>query len=129
MGDDGFTRSFPSIELSGDHAMADRVPGYLLAFLFHAQGRKASGSSLNQRTERLLSCLQHRCRQGTITFCRQLQMKALGLSLIVGGIAWLFSGLIFLMPTADSARKRSIEESQEEIEYFLRQLRKERGEL
>ena len=56
-------------------------------------------------------------------------MKALGLSLIVGGMAWLFSGLIFLMPTADSARKRSFEESQEEIEYYLRQLRKERGEL
>jgi hypothetical protein len=55
-------------------------------------------------------------------------MKAFGLSLIVGGMAWLFSGLIFLVPTADSARKRSLEESQEEIEYYLRQLRKERGE-
>ncbi|SHH48227.1 hypothetical protein SAMN05443248_4945 [Bradyrhizobium erythrophlei] len=58
-------------------------------------------------------------------------MKALGLSMIVGGVAFLFSGLIFLMRTERkvSARKHSFEESQEEIEYYLRQMRKERGEL
>jgi hypothetical protein len=58
-------------------------------------------------------------------------MKALGLSMIVGGMAFLFSGLIFLLPTERklSARKHSLEESQEEIEYHLRQMRKERGEF
>ena len=55
-------------------------------------------------------------------------MKALGLSMIVGGVAFLFSGLIFLKRKV-SARKHSFEESQEEIEYYLRQMRKERGEL
>jgi hypothetical protein len=57
-------------------------------------------------------------------------MKALGLSMIIGGVAFLFSGLIFLLQTERklSARERSFEESQEEIEYHLRQMRKERGE-
>jgi hypothetical protein len=55
-------------------------------------------------------------------------MKALGLSMIVGGMAFLLSGLIFLLPTARkrSERKHSLEESQAEIEYHLSQLRKER---
>ena len=34
-------------------------------------------------------------------------MKALGLSMIVGGIAFLFSGLIFLMPTERRLSERS----------------------
>jgi Na+-transporting methylmalonyl-CoA/oxaloacetate decarboxylase gamma subunit len=58
-------------------------------------------------------------------------MKALGLSMIVGGMAFLFSGLIFLLPTERklSAREHSFGESQEEIEYYLRQMREERNEL
>jgi len=58
-------------------------------------------------------------------------MKALGLSMIVGGMAFLFSGLIFLLPTERklSAREHSFEESQEEMEYYLRQMREERNEL
>ena len=51
--------------------------------------------------------------------------------MIVGGMAFLFSGLIFLLPTERklSAREHSFEESQEEIEYYLRQMREERNEL
>jgi hypothetical protein len=41
-------------------------------------------------------------------------MKVLGLSMIVGGLAFLFSGLIFLLPTGKklSSRERSFEESE-----------------
>ena len=48
--------------------------------------------------------------------------------MIVCGLAFLFSGLIFLLPTERklSARKQSLEESQEEIEYYLRQMGKKR---
>ena len=55
-------------------------------------------------------------------------MNALGLSMIVGGVAFLFSGLIFLLPTERklSARKHSFEESQAELEQHLGQMRKER---
>jgi hypothetical protein len=55
-------------------------------------------------------------------------MKALGLSMIVGGVAFLLSGLIFLLPTERklSARNHSFEESQAEIEYYLSQMRKKR---
>jgi hypothetical protein len=38
-------------------------------------------------------------------------MEALGISLVVGGLAFLMSGLIFLLP---SQRKQSVKESQEE---------------
>ena len=55
-------------------------------------------------------------------------MKALGLSMIVGGLAFLLSGLIFLLPNERKRleRKHSFEESQREIEYYLSQMRKER---
>jgi hypothetical protein len=55
-------------------------------------------------------------------------MKAFGLSMIVGGMASLFSGLVFLLPIERklSARERSFEETQEEIEYHLSQMRKAR---
>jgi hypothetical protein len=58
-------------------------------------------------------------------------MHALGLSLIVGGTAFLFSGLVFLLPTEKklSGKRHSFEESQKEIEYHLRQMRKEHGEV
>jgi hypothetical protein len=53
-------------------------------------------------------------------------MTALGLSMIVGGMAFLLSGLIFLLPTGrkQSARDRSFEEARNEIEFYLDQMRK-----
>jgi hypothetical protein len=53
-------------------------------------------------------------------------MTALGLSMIVGGMAFLLSGLIFLLPTGrkQSARNRSFEEARNEIEFYLDQMRK-----
>ena len=58
-------------------------------------------------------------------------MDALGISLIVGGMAFLFSGLLFLLPTERklSSRNESFEESRERTEYYLQEMRKERGEL
>ena len=58
-------------------------------------------------------------------------MNTLGLSMIVAGVAFLFSGLIFLLPIERrlSAREQTFEESQNEIERHLEQMRKERGEL
>ena len=58
-------------------------------------------------------------------------MNALGLSMIVGGVAFLFSGLIFLLPIERrlSARDQTFEESQKEIARHLEQMRSERGEL
>ena len=55
-------------------------------------------------------------------------MKALGLSMIVGGMAFLVSGLVCLLAIERklSARERSFDESQEEIEYYLSQMRKGR---
>ena len=55
-------------------------------------------------------------------------MNALGVSLIVGGMAFLFSGLIFLLPTERklSQRNESIEESRERTEYYLQEMRKQR---
>jgi hypothetical protein len=56
-----------------------------------------------------------------------LEMNTVALSMIVGGMASLFSGLIFLLPTerALSDTNESLEESRERIEYYLRQMRKE----
>jgi predicted phage tail protein len=53
-------------------------------------------------------------------------MTALGLSMIVGGVAFLLSGMIFLLPTGrkQSARDQSFEKSQDEIEFYLDQMRK-----
>jgi hypothetical protein len=52
-------------------------------------------------------------------------MTALGLAMIVGGVAFLLSGLIFLLPTGrkQSARDRSFEQAQQEIEFYLNQMR------
>jgi hypothetical protein len=54
-------------------------------------------------------------------------MNALGVSLIVGGMALLFSGLIFLLPIEGkvAGKRRSFEESQKEIEYYLGQMQRE----
>jgi hypothetical protein len=59
------------------------------------------------------------------------KMSMLGFGLIVGGMACLCGGLIFLIPVE---RKHvssidSFEESRERIEYYLWQMRNERGEL
>ena len=58
-------------------------------------------------------------------------MNTLGVSMIVAGVAFLFSGLIFLLPIERrlSAREQIFEESQEEIERHLEQMRSEREEL
>jgi hypothetical protein len=58
-------------------------------------------------------------------------MNTLGISMIVTGVAFLFSGLIFLLPTERrlSAREQIFEKSQKQIEHHLEQKRSERGEL
>ena len=58
-------------------------------------------------------------------------MRALGIALLVGGAAFLVSGLIFLVParSARSARQKNVEEGREEIDRHLRDLRRERGDL
>jgi hypothetical protein len=58
-------------------------------------------------------------------------MKALGTSLIVLGLAFLFSGLIFVLPMPrrkNSRQQESFEESRERTEYYLKQMREERDE-
>jgi hypothetical protein len=58
-------------------------------------------------------------------------MKALGTSLIVLGLAFLFSGLIFVLPLPGrkrSRQKESFEESQERTAYYLKQMRGEHDE-
>jgi hypothetical protein len=63
-------------------------------------------------------------------------MTALGASLMVLGVAFLFSGLIFVFPKPSgrkpvqpSAQQKSFKESQERTAYYLQQIREERGEL
>jgi Na+-transporting methylmalonyl-CoA/oxaloacetate decarboxylase gamma subunit len=57
-------------------------------------------------------------------------MDTLGLALLVGGMAFLFSGLVFLLPTERklSSRMESFEDSQRRTEYYLSQMRKRSGE-
>jgi len=58
-------------------------------------------------------------------------MIALGTSLIVLGMALLFSGLFFLLRSRrnHSPSQESFDESLERTKYFLQQMREERGEL
>jgi hypothetical protein len=58
-------------------------------------------------------------------------MDALGVSLLVGGTAFLLSGLVFLLPAGRrlSSEQRTVEERQEQIDFYLDQQRKERNEL
>jgi hypothetical protein len=63
-------------------------------------------------------------------------MIALGTSCIVLGMAFLVSGLIFVLPTPfprkpvqPSAQQESFKESRERTAYYLQQMREERGEL
>jgi hypothetical protein len=58
-------------------------------------------------------------------------MRAFGISLLVGGLAFLVSGLIFLLPIGRkrAEQQRAIEESREEIDQHLSDLRREQGDL
>jgi hypothetical protein len=58
-------------------------------------------------------------------------MRVLGVSLIVLGAAFLFSGLVFLLPVGNkrTAPRKSFEHSQKRTEYYLQQMRNERGDL
>jgi hypothetical protein len=58
-------------------------------------------------------------------------MEPLGLALIVGGAAFVVSGLVFLLPGSRRRRKQqeTIDESREQIEYHLRAMRRDQGDL
>jgi hypothetical protein len=58
-------------------------------------------------------------------------MDNMGIALVVGGMAFLFSGLIFLIPVRGERRPRQepFEGSQERIEQYLREMRGNRGEI
>ena len=58
-------------------------------------------------------------------------METLGVALLVGGMVFLFSGLVFLLPTERklSSRMESFEDSQQQIEYYLSEMRKQSGDL
>jgi hypothetical protein len=58
-------------------------------------------------------------------------MDALGIALIIGGVALVCSGLIFLLPTERKASvsEKSVQENLDEIEGHLRQMRGDRGDL
>jgi hypothetical protein len=55
-------------------------------------------------------------------------MGTLGLALLVGGMALLFSGLVFLLGRRHQPQE-SFEDSQERIEQYLREIRKNRDEI
>jgi hypothetical protein len=54
-------------------------------------------------------------------------MHTLGVSLLVSGTAFLLSGLIFLLPAERklSSRQESFDESQQKLEHYLREIRRE----
>jgi hypothetical protein len=54
-------------------------------------------------------------------------MDTLAVALLVGGTAFLFNGLLFLLPTERkiSSRTESFEVSQQQIEHYLSQMRKQ----
>jgi hypothetical protein len=59
-------------------------------------------------------------------------MDTVGMALVVGGMAILFSGLIFLIPVGGSRRhppQELFEDSQERIEQYLRETHRNRGEI
>jgi len=57
-------------------------------------------------------------------------MEALGWSLIAAGLALLVSGLIFVLPIRrkQSAQQEDIEQTIEEIDDRLHEMRRERGD-
>jgi len=58
-------------------------------------------------------------------------MDALGLALIVGGAAFVISGLVFPLPGSRRLREQqeTIEESREQIDSHLRAMRRDHGDL
>jgi hypothetical protein len=58
-------------------------------------------------------------------------MDTVGMALVVGGMALLFSGLVFFLPDPGSgpAPTESFEDSQQRIEQYLREIRKNRGQI
>jgi len=58
-------------------------------------------------------------------------MGTVGVALVVRGVALLFSGLVFLIPVRGRRPppQESFEDSQERIEQYLREMRKNRGEI
>jgi hypothetical protein len=60
-----------------------------------------------------------------------MDTDTIGVALIVGGAAFLCSGLIFLLPTGRKppSSDGSVEESREEVDRSLREARRERGDL
>jgi hypothetical protein len=54
-----------------------------------------------------------------------------GLALVVGGMALLFSGLVFLIPVRGRRPppQESFEDSQRRTEQYLREMRRNRGEI
>jgi Na+-transporting methylmalonyl-CoA/oxaloacetate decarboxylase gamma subunit len=58
-------------------------------------------------------------------------MDTLGVALLVGGMAFLFSCLVFLLPIERklSSRMESFEDSQRRTEYYLSQMRKQSDDL
>ena len=60
-----------------------------------------------------------------------LVMDNVGIALVVGGTAYLFSGLIFLIPVRGSspAQEVAFEDSREQVERHLSEDRRNRGEI
>ena len=58
-------------------------------------------------------------------------MNTLGVASLVGGMAFLLNGLVFLLPTERklSSHIESFEDSQQQIEYYLSQMRKQSDDL
>jgi hypothetical protein len=55
-------------------------------------------------------------------------MDTVGVALVVGGMAFLLSGLVFLIPVRGTrSQQESFEESQEQTEEYLREMRRNRG--
>jgi hypothetical protein len=58
-------------------------------------------------------------------------MDNLALALVVGGAAFVCSGLVFLLPSGRRRLRRgeSIDESRDKVDLHLQELRRHRGEL
>jgi hypothetical protein len=58
-------------------------------------------------------------------------MDTLGLALIVGGAAFVCSGLVFLFPSERRASEleKSVQENLDEVDGYLQRMRRERSDL
>jgi hypothetical protein len=55
-------------------------------------------------------------------------MDTIGMALVVGGMAFLFSGLIFLIPVrGNGSQQQSFEDNTEQTEEYLREIDRNRG--